>query len=47
MPVIFHSRWRLRIPLALALLALIVSLVFTLIYRGFTQAAGEPPRSAQ
>jgi Neuraminidase (sialidase) len=42
MPVIFHSRWRLSIPIALALLALIVSLVFTLVYRGFTQAAGEP-----
>ena len=42
MPVIFHSRWRLSIPIALALLALIVSLVFTLVYRGFTHAAGEP-----
>src|SRR2546423_8435560 len=42
MPVIFHSRWRLSIPLALALLALILSLVFTLVYRGFTQAAPEP-----
>src|SRR3989441_10187463 len=42
MPVIFHSRWRLSIPIALILLALIVSLVFTLVYRGFTHAAGEP-----
>ena len=42
MPVIFHSRWRLSIPIVLALLALIVSLVFTLVYRGFTHAAGEP-----
>src|SRR5205823_6110298 len=42
MPVIFHSRWRLSIPIALILLALIVSLVFAFVYKGFTHAAGEP-----
>src|SRR5256714_1580679 len=39
MSVIFRSRWRLSIPIALILLALIVSLVFTLASRGFTHAA--------
>src|SRR5437763_1159499 len=46
MSVIFRSRWRLSIPIALILLALIVSLVYTLASRGFThaatQAASEP-----
>ena len=42
MSVIFRSRWRLSIPIALILLALIVSLVFTLASRGFTHAASEP-----
>src|SRR6266516_5150828 len=39
MPVISYFRWRLSIPIALTLLALIVSLVFTFVSRGFTHAA--------
>ena len=38
MPVIFHSRWRLSIPIAFILLALTVSLVFTLASKGFTES---------
>jgi BNR repeat-like domain len=40
MPVILQSRWRLSIPIAFVLLALIVSLAFTLLSRGLTHAAG-------
>src|SRR5215471_20585199 len=42
MAAISHARWRLSIPIALILLALIVSLVFTLASKGFTQAASKP-----
>ncbi len=40
MPVILQSRWRLSISIAFILLALIVSLAFTLLSRGLTHAAG-------
>jgi hypothetical protein len=39
MPVILQSRWRLSISIAFILLALIVSLAFTLLSRGLTHAA--------
>jgi hypothetical protein len=42
MTAISHARWRLSIPIVLILLALIVSLVFTLAAKGFTQAASKP-----
>ena len=40
MSVISRRRWRMSIPLALTLLALIASLLFALSSRGFTHAAG-------
>ncbi len=40
MSVISRRRWRMSIPLALILLALIASLVFALSSRGFIHAAG-------
>src|SRR5258708_13390467 len=40
MSVISRRRWRMSIPLALILLALIASLVFALSSRGFTHAVG-------
>ncbi len=46
MPVILQSRWRLSISIAFILLALIVSLAFTLLSRGLTHAAGSTPISS-
>src|SRR5260370_36667523 len=40
MSVMSRRRWRMSIPLALILLALIASLVFALSSRGFTHAVG-------
>src|SRR5216117_1880490 len=46
MPVIAQNRWRFSISIVLILLALIASLAFTFLSRGFTraatQAASEP-----
>jgi len=40
MSVVYRRSWRMSIPLALTLLALIASLVFALSSGGFTHAAG-------
>ena len=39
MSSVSRHQWRMAIPITLAILALILSLVFTLASRGYTQAA--------
>ena len=41
MSTVSRHPWRMSIPIAFAILALILSLVFSLASRGFTHAAGE------
>jgi hypothetical protein len=43
MSIVSRHQWRMALPIALAILALILSLAFTIVSRGYSHAAGTTP----